>query len=322
MSSSEIYASSLVAESKDQHTVPPLHSNPTLVAQQPAETFPGHRPVIVRVNVGGITYSTTAETLLCVPGSYFHQLTHQITCGEEIFVDRDGSVFQYVLAYLRAKRCKDSLPLAMPESPVDRQRLLVEGQFYNLPELVSGVSSLSGTTTTGKHELDWANEALVEGKKYLQGYSLNEPGLIILRDLALEVLFARKIAPCSALHMRILMFTLTADVVELRFTSKSNYFSKSTFQLDLGGYHTAVTLVEDKQSQTVRAVDKVEFHLVHSFEVKDAQCTACNHCWENPGLRAGFMRSLKALGFKKVDYIVLRGTSSDSTQYHIRLTRA
>lgn len=58
----------------------------------------------VKLNVGGIVYQTTERTLRSEPQSWFvEQLEKEWKryLNGEIFIDRNGSMFEYVLDYLR-----------------------------------------------------------------------------------------------------------------------------------------------------------------------------------------------------------------------------
>jgi len=62
----------------------------------------------VLLDVGGRHFSTTLETLMSVPGSYFHQLfsakipEDMMTFDGRVFIDRSGVHFRHVLNFLRA----------------------------------------------------------------------------------------------------------------------------------------------------------------------------------------------------------------------------
>lgn len=64
----------------------------------------------ISLDVGGHKFRTTLQTLLAVPGSLLWKLLHghgppgvmQRLPSGELFIDRNGAVFHYVLEYLRA----------------------------------------------------------------------------------------------------------------------------------------------------------------------------------------------------------------------------
>ncbi|KAK7097651.1 BTB/POZ domain-containing protein KCTD12-like [Littorina saxatilis] len=97
---------------------------------------------IVELNVGGVMYSTTLDTLLKQPGSLLASLfkqdsdkAHLVKDSKgKVFIDRDGVLFRYVLDYLR------NLKLVLPENFHERDRLKQEAEYYQLPELISSLS--------------------------------------------------------------------------------------------------------------------------------------------------------------------------------------
>ncbi|BFZ15051.1 hypothetical protein BsWGS_18090 [Bradybaena similaris] len=92
---------------------------------------------IVDLNVGGVYYSTSLDTLRKESNSYLAKVFSDPSKRSSIkdtkgkyFIDRDGVLFRYVLDYLR------NLKLVLPENFHEKDRLLQEAEFYNLPNLV------------------------------------------------------------------------------------------------------------------------------------------------------------------------------------------
>lgn len=82
---------------------------------------------IVDLNVGGVTYTTTKETLLSIKDSllaaYFKEdsdLKLPKDSQGRYFIDRDGVLFRYILDYMRNRR------LILPENFMERERLKYE----------------------------------------------------------------------------------------------------------------------------------------------------------------------------------------------------
>jgi len=100
----------------------------------------GVRSVVV-LNVGGLTFSTTAATLAAVEGSYFSKLSKKAATGSvnEFFLDRSGAHFKYILDHLRCQRYKEG-QYSLPQNQQDLQMLRREAAFYRLPELERIVS--------------------------------------------------------------------------------------------------------------------------------------------------------------------------------------
>ncbi|CAD7696900.1 unnamed protein product [Ostreobium quekettii] len=94
------------------------------------------------VNVGGVNYTTTVATLKAVESSYFSLMLNGLweparTRGGDIFVDRNGELFGYVLEHLRAECHREPDTLQLPDDLDTLNALLREAEFYRLPTLVS-----------------------------------------------------------------------------------------------------------------------------------------------------------------------------------------
>lgn len=103
-------------------------------------------PQVVTLCVGGALYTTTLSTLTAVPGSYLDVLlgsssswgpSSLLPDSQTPFIDRDGELFRFVLAYLRWVKdyCAAAGPplLPLPDDPVQLQQLRAEADFYGLP---------------------------------------------------------------------------------------------------------------------------------------------------------------------------------------------
>lgn len=98
---------------------------------------------VITLCVGGSSYSTTLATLTAVPGSYLAilfdshspwQPSSVLPACQTPFIDRDGELFRFVLAYLRSVRDAHAQPLVLlPDNPVQLQQLKAEADFYGLP---------------------------------------------------------------------------------------------------------------------------------------------------------------------------------------------
>ncbi|XP_063813118.1 potassium channel regulatory protein [Pseudophryne corroboree] len=90
---------------------------------------------VITLNVGGMKFSTLTSTLMRIPEA---RLAHILDGSDQdfkivngqYFVDRDGTLFSYILDYLRTSR------LTLPSDFSDYERLQREAEFYNLPTLV------------------------------------------------------------------------------------------------------------------------------------------------------------------------------------------
>ncbi|XP_039288143.1 BTB/POZ domain-containing protein KCTD12 [Nilaparvata lugens] len=104
---------------------------------------------VVELNVGGVFYTTSSQTLAKDPNSTLAAL---VAAGGgdwprdskgKIFIDRDGVLFRYVLDYLRNQA------LVLPESFRERERLKQEAQFFQLPGMVEAISATPGGRQPG-----------------------------------------------------------------------------------------------------------------------------------------------------------------------------
>lgn len=93
---------------------------------------------LVHLNVGGSRYSTSTTTMNRDANSMLAVMLLQenektlINNGQEIFIDRNGKMFEYILDYLRNGLEKTILP----DDGHFLERLLNEADFYQLNELV------------------------------------------------------------------------------------------------------------------------------------------------------------------------------------------
>lgn len=91
-------------------------------------------PKTITLNVDGTIYETTKELLCCVPGSYFYALFKTfnpnnctVATKAGIFIDANGKLFKYVLAYLRCPRL---------DAEVMKQ---VEAEFFGLKRMADAL---------------------------------------------------------------------------------------------------------------------------------------------------------------------------------------
>ncbi|XP_053561003.1 potassium channel regulatory protein [Bombina bombina] len=94
---------------------------------------------VVTLNVGGMKFSTLSSTLLRFPESRF---AHMVDGSDRefrmvnghCFIDRDGTLFSYILDYLRTSQ------LSLPSDFSDYEKLQREAEFYQLPNLSEQLS--------------------------------------------------------------------------------------------------------------------------------------------------------------------------------------
>ena len=110
----------------------------------------------VRLNVGGIGYTTLLDTLTRVPGSMLAAMFDGLGMDSDsadsgarfalprddtgaYILDRDGQSFRHVLNFLRHD---GPTPCALPRSPEDRSILALEAKYYMLDELLDQCCSI------------------------------------------------------------------------------------------------------------------------------------------------------------------------------------
>lgn len=99
-------------------------------------------PRPVRINVGGVEFCTTVETLRSAPGSALADpsVIAAVASGDIPFFDRDPDAFGYVLSFLRSGRAV--LPRGDHDSGRTRTRLLAEAKFFGLPSLEAALGEI------------------------------------------------------------------------------------------------------------------------------------------------------------------------------------
>lgn len=105
----------------------------------------GGFPSVIELNVGGVFYSTSLETLTKDPNSLLGQIFGSKEGRANIirdskgkyFIDRDGVLFRYILDYLR------NLKVVLPENFHERERLKAEAEYFNLPDMVASISNIT-----------------------------------------------------------------------------------------------------------------------------------------------------------------------------------
>jgi hypothetical protein len=118
-------------------TKPVTSDNNTNTNQMPGSS------AIIELNVGGVYYTSTRQTLLSEADSYFAQKfaepdTLLRDSKNKVFIDRDGLLFRYVLDYLRAmsnNSTSSSTLLCLPENFNEKRRLRCEAEFFKLPSM-------------------------------------------------------------------------------------------------------------------------------------------------------------------------------------------
>ncbi|KAI9244244.1 hypothetical protein BY458DRAFT_529798 [Sporodiniella umbellata] len=97
---------------------------------------------VVKLNIGGVSYCTYHDTLKCSP--YFMNLLdgemkkRTVVNGDELFIDRSGSLFEHIIDYLRTG--------SLESIEADERTLIKlreEAEYYQLKDLVDSIDALS-----------------------------------------------------------------------------------------------------------------------------------------------------------------------------------
>lgn len=96
----------------------------------------------ITLNVGGDQFITTCKTLASVENSFFYKITRQQPLPSDVFIDRNGKSFGYILDYLRCRRFGET-HVDLPRDDKHALKLLLrEAQFYNLLGLIDTINRL------------------------------------------------------------------------------------------------------------------------------------------------------------------------------------
>jgi hypothetical protein len=85
---------------------------------------------VVKLNIGGVKFSTSNETLKKYDCFLSNLDPLKKDKDGNIFIDRNGKLFEYILEYLRS----DTVP---KYEDVDYKQLLVEAEFYKIAPLIT-----------------------------------------------------------------------------------------------------------------------------------------------------------------------------------------
>jgi len=102
---------------------------------------------IIDLNVGGVLYTTSAETLTKDEGSLLcslfsgssNSLLHD--SKGRVFIDRDGVLFRYILDYLRNGR------LILPDNFKEVERLKIEAEYFQMETLLHQLGNSTSLQT-------------------------------------------------------------------------------------------------------------------------------------------------------------------------------
>jgi len=144
-------------------------SSPTIVRSP--YPFPLNSNNRILLDIGGVHYSTTLETLRSVPHSYFDNMFNEDAFGapekdpltNRYFVDRNGQLFGYLLDFMRMRatgatpQCrgggKENLEFPLPKDESLKRKILVEADFFGL-DLLTSTEELESTRREKRRLID------------------------------------------------------------------------------------------------------------------------------------------------------------------------
>ncbi|KAK6173607.1 BTB/POZ domain-containing protein KCTD16 [Patella vulgata] len=199
---------------------------------------------ILELNVGGVFYTTTLDTLCKEPTGLLAQTFSPESSTNNLlrdskgkyFIDRDGVLFRYVLDYLR------NLKIVLPENFQEKERLKLEAEYFQLPEMLKGLlmtasssqlSPLSAACLTGYSP---ANIPISSGKPpgyisigYRGTFAFGRDGLADVKFRKLSrIIVSGKVSLCQEVFKETLNESRDPDRGGLdRYTAR--YFLKHTF---------------------------------------------------------------------------------------------
>ena len=94
-------------------------------------TFQSFSSDIIAINVGGTKYQTLKQTINKYPQSMLSKTS--ANSNEEVFIDRNGKIFEYILDYMR----HEDITLMPIKDETFVKQLLTEAEFYQIEPLIN-----------------------------------------------------------------------------------------------------------------------------------------------------------------------------------------
>ncbi|XP_046577922.1 BTB/POZ domain-containing protein kctd15-like [Haliotis rubra] len=131
--------SSPVTSRPSSVTTPNGHFNK--ISGVPCPATPTRYTAPVHIDVGGVIYTSSLETLTRFPDSRLAKMFNGSipivldSLKQHYFIDRDGKMFRYILNYMRCQRC------CLPEDFTEWEQLLEESRFFELQGMVRDIEA-------------------------------------------------------------------------------------------------------------------------------------------------------------------------------------
>ncbi|CAK1588619.1 unnamed protein product [Parnassius mnemosyne] len=143
----------------------PYEKKPFTYMPRVAVTSPFKAPV--HIDVGGVIYTSSLETLTTYPESKLGRMFSGAipivldTLKQHYFIDRDGGMFRHILNFLRNKK------LLLPNDFPYVNLLLQEAQYFELDHMVLALTTFKREREEVKLEWDCHHEAESTAEEYL-----------------------------------------------------------------------------------------------------------------------------------------------------------
>ena len=193
---------------------------------------------VVRINVGGVVHQTALSTLRKCPDSMLCAMfsgRHQLEKLEDgaYFIDRDGDLFGYLLAYLR------SGAVSAPTQPDRKELLVVEAEYFGLNDLArylrGHLYDFEGAMIEADRELRGAEDRIRDSFRTGHTVANLHEGLVNVFDAGVAETLIRE--PASGYP---LLLTQTAERHAIKVGTAATVSTFAEFQRRLHAYFPAI----------------------------------------------------------------------------------
>lgn len=134
---------------------------PAKISGVPCPATPTRYTAPVHIDVGGVIYTSSLETLTRFPESRLAKMFNGNipivldTLKQHYFIDRDGKMFRYILNYMRTAR------LLIPENFDELDQLYEEARYFDISSMIKELEILRIGKRVKKEKMDTGNEVKV-----------------------------------------------------------------------------------------------------------------------------------------------------------------
>ncbi|XP_060595718.1 BTB/POZ domain-containing protein kctd15-like [Ruditapes philippinarum] len=120
----------------------------------PCPATPTRYTAPVHIDVGGVIYTSSLETLTRFPESRLAKMFNGSipivldTLKQHYFIDRDGKMFRYILNYMRTAK------LLLPENFSEMNQLYEEAKYFDIPGMVREIEIMRRGKNVKKEKMD------------------------------------------------------------------------------------------------------------------------------------------------------------------------